>query len=257
MSRRKFSTTLMLLLASALSCAAAAYAQTAPRSGATQHNALTDQERREGWRLLFDGRGTQGWRAAYGDSFPAKGWTIEDGALVSSDKGGGGDIVTAEAFGDFDLRFEWRLSEGGNSGLKYFVEERRPKPEGPTIGCEYQIIDDAKYDDPTHGKLTQAQTTASLYDLIPAKDKTVNPPGEWNESRIVVRGRHVEHWLNGRKVVEYERGSEPFRAAVAASKFKNYPGFGEAAAGRILLTDHGHRTWFRNMKIKASKDAAK
>lgn len=224
--------------------------------GVTQRNTLTAEEKREGWKLLFDGSTTAGWRGAYREQFPESGWVIKDGALMSINEGGresqaGGDIVTADEYSNFDLQFEWQLSAGGNSGVKYFVEERRPRPAGSTIGCEYQIIDDAKYNDPAHGALKEAQKTGALYDLIPARDKVVNPPGEWNQSRIVVRGRHVEHWLNGRKVVEYERGGESFRAAVAASKFKDYQGFGEAPRGRILLQDHGHKAAFRNIKIRA------
>ncbi|MGA0555640.1 3-keto-disaccharide hydrolase [Larkinella sp. VNQ87] len=222
-------------------------------------NTLTAKEKKEGWQLLFDGKTSKGWRGAYKDAFPAKGWVIEDGTLSITKTDGSesthyGDIVTEGEYGDFDLMFEFKLTEGANSGLKYFVEEHKPKPSGSAYGLEYQVLDDDKHPDAKMGR-DGNRTVGSLYDLIPAKDKKVNPIGEWNQSRIVSKGSHVEHWLNGKKVVEYERGSEAFRNLVAQSKYKassyNAHGrFGEAPKGHILLQDHGDRVSFRNMKIK-------
>ncbi|MCI0392187.1 MAG: DUF1080 domain-containing protein [Acidobacteria bacterium] len=225
------------------------------QSGGTGINVLTEREKREGWKLLFDGKTTEGWRGAYREKFPESGWAVMDGTLVSVNTGGGesqagGDIVTVDEYGSFDLRFEWQISEGGNSGVKYFVEEQSPKPKGSAIGCEYQLLDDVKFLGVAEGKIPEKQKTAALYDVFPARNNVLNPIGAWNQSRIIVRGKRVEHWLNGRKVLEYERGSEAFRTAVADSKFKNHPGFGLAAKGRILLQDHGHRAAFRNIKIR-------
>ncbi|GAB3928254.1 3-keto-disaccharide hydrolase [Larkinella terrae] len=222
-------------------------------------NTLTAREKKEGWQLLFDGKTSKGWRGAYKDNFPEKGWLIEDGSLVISKTDGSesthyGDIVTDGEYGDFDLMFDFKLTEGANSGLKYFVVEESPKPKGSAYGLEFQVLDDDKHPDAKLGR-NGNRTVGSLYDLIPAKDKKANPIGQWNTGRVVSKGKHVEHWLNGKKVVEYERGSEAFRNEVAQSKYKapsyNAHGrFGEAPKGHILLQDHGDRVAFRNIKIK-------
>ncbi|WP_460976391.1 3-keto-disaccharide hydrolase [Spirosoma knui] len=222
-------------------------------------NTLTDKEKKEGWKLLFDGKTTNGWRGAYKDKFPDKGWTVDEGALTIQQSDGSesqsfGDIVTDGEYGDFDLVFDFKLTEGANSGLKYFVVEQSPKPKGSAFGLEFQVLDDAKHPDAKMGR-NGNRTVGSLYDLIPAKDKKANPIGEWNTGRVVSKGKHVEHWLNGSKVVEYERGSEQFRELVAMSKYKapeyNANGrFGEASKGHILLQDHGNKVSFRNIKIK-------
>ena len=217
-------------------------------------NTLSLQEKKEGWKLLFDGTTMKGWRGAYSDSLPAKGWWVKDGLLVVRASGGaeaayGGDIVTADEYSSFEMVVDFKLTEGANSGIKYFVIEQQPKSPGSAIGLEYQLLDDTRHPDAKLG-INGNRTLASLYDLIPATNKTVYPIGQWNHARIVVRGKHVEHWLNGTKVLEYERGGKEFLAHKAASKFKDREGFGEAPQGHILLQDHGDQVFFRNIKIR-------
>jgi hypothetical protein len=217
-------------------------------------NTLSREEKQEGWKLLFDGRTMNGWRGAYLDSLPTKGWEVKDGILMVQASGGaeaafGGDIVTVEQYGSFELVVDFRLTEGANSGIKYFVTERQPRTPGSAKGLEYQLLDDARHPDAKLG-INGNRTLASVYDLFPATNKTVHPIGEWNHARIVVRGKHVEHWLNGIKVLEYERGGKEFLAHKAESKFKDLDGFGEAPKGHILLQDHGDQVFFRNIKIR-------
>jgi hypothetical protein len=218
-------------------------------------NTLSDQERASGWRLLWDGSSTRGWRAAKGRAFPASGWEIQDGVLSVVETGGaesraGGDIVTEASFAAFELAFEFRLTPGANSGVKYYVDTGLNTGEGSAIGLEYQLLDDARHPDAKAGR-DGNRTLGSLYDLIPAAaSKPTRPIGEWNAARIISVGRHVEHWLNGAKVLEYERGSEAFRTLVAASKYKVWPAFGERPSGPILLQDHGNRVSFRSLKIR-------
>jgi hypothetical protein len=221
-------------------------------------NTLGDAERAEGWRLLWDGHTTWGWRSAKGKEFPKEGWEIKDGVLSVVETGGaesraGGDIVTDARYAAFDLELEFRLTPGANSGVKYYVDTELNKGEGSAIGLEYQLLDDARHPDAKMGR-DGNRTLASLYDLIPAAaGKKTRPIGEWNEARIVSDGRHVEHWLNGAKVLEFERGSDAFRELVAISKYKVWPSFGETEAGPILLQDHGNRVSFRNVKIRELK----
>jgi hypothetical protein len=217
-------------------------------------NVLSEEEKAAGWTLLFDGKTTNGWRAAHKDSFPPGGWTIADGALTVLASDGresqhGGDIVTVAEYSNFDLKLEFKLTEGANSGIKYFVTEKE-KPNGSAIGLEYQILDDERHPDAKEGNHEGSRTVASLYDLIKAGNKTVKPMSEWNEARIISQGLHVEHWLNGTKVLEYERGSAAYRKLVAESKYKIWENFGEAPQGHILLQDHGNKVSFRNIKIK-------
>ncbi len=217
-------------------------------------NELTENEKEEGWKLLFDGESTEGWRSAYGEGFPEKGWIIEDGLLTVVESGGaesqhGGDIVTVDEYSDFDLRLQVKYTEGANSGVKYFVTEKEEGVTGSAIGLEFQILDDFNHPDAKLGNHEGSRTLGSLYDLIKAENKRRAGVGNWNNVRIVSDGMHVEHWLNGFKVLEYERGSERFRQLVDESKYKNWENFGEAESGHILLQDHGDRVSFRSIKI--------
>jgi hypothetical protein len=219
-------------------------------------NMLTDFETNSGWKLLFDGETTKGWRGAYKDSFPNKGWEVNDGNItVLSSEGheaaNGGDIVTLDQYKAFDLSFDFRITAGANSGVKYFVTLKE-KNEGSAIGLEYQILDDSLHPDAKLGR-DGDRTLASLYDLIPADKQArfIHPVGKWNTGRIIVYpNNHVEHYLNGIKVLEYERGSPAFRSLVAVSKYKVWPNFGEAPEGHILLQDHGNEVSFRSIKIR-------
>lgn len=226
------------------------------------NNTLSEREKKEGWKLLWDGETTKGWRGAKIKSFPEKGWYIEDGLLkVEAADGGesahGGDIVTIEKYKNFVLEVDFKYSEGANSGIKYFVDTELNKGKGSSIGCEYQILDDKVHPDAKAG-VDGNRTLASLYDLIKADPKFYSPDqGKkrvnqygWNRARIVVKGKRVQHYLNGIKVVEYKRGDQQWRALVAYSKYKNWPNFGEAKEGHILLQDHGDEVFFKNIKIK-------
>lgn len=222
----------------------------------TLDNQLTPYEKERGWKLLFDGKSSTGWRSAKKEAFPEKGWTIRDGVLTIEASGGGeatnaGDIVTVDKYSAFDLAFDFKLTEGANSGVKYFVTLNEGT-KGSAIGLEYQILDDEKHPDAKQGK-DGNRTLASLYDLIKAEKQArfVRPIGEWNKGRIVVYpDNKVEHYINGLKVVEYERGSEEFRKLVADSKYKIWDNFGEAEEGHILLQDHGDEVHFKNIKLR-------
>ncbi|MFL5619101.1 MAG: DUF1080 domain-containing protein [Gemmatimonadaceae bacterium] len=239
-------------------------------------NQLTHAERRAGWRLLFDGRSLAGWRGLGYPGVPVGHWTVEDGAIrkiatekVAAGPDGrrppGGDLITVATFKDFELEWDWKMSSGGNSGLKYNVSEElsggqpsnvlRPAT-GTTgvshsaIGFEYQMIDDDRHSD---GKLPTHRSGA-LYDLItPDARKQLKPIGEWNHSRIVFNGAHGEHWLNGVKVVEYELGSRALDSALAASKFRSMPWYAQRRTGHIVLQDHGDDVWIRSVKIRELK----
>jgi hypothetical protein len=230
-------------------------------------NVLTEKEQSEGWKLLWDGKTTNGWRGARLDKFPDKGWHIKDGVLmVEKSTGGesahGGDIVTTEMYGNFILKVDFKMTKGANSGIKYFVDAELNKGKGSAIGCEYQILDDAHHPDAKMGSEGN-RTLASLYDLIPASakyfvpnesnDKRYNQYG-WNRAKIVANGKKVQHFLNGIKVVEYERSTPVWRALVARSKYHVWPNFGELEKGHILLQDHGDEVYFKNIKIKVLPD---
>jgi hypothetical protein len=222
----------------------------------TMANSLSEFEKKAGWKLLFDGTTSNGWKGAYKDSFPQKGWEIKDGVMkvlssAGAESTNGGDIVTIEKFSAFDLSFDFNLSTGANSGVKYFVTLSENNT-GSAIGLEYQLLDDSLHPDAKLG-ISGNRTLASLYDLIKAEKTTrfIKQPGNWNTGRIVVYpNNHVEHYLNGIKVLEYERGSQAYRDLVAISKYKIWPGFGEAKEGHILLQDHGNEVSFRSIKIR-------
>jgi hypothetical protein len=208
---------------------------------------------------LFDGKSSRGWRGIHSDHFPEKGWQIEDGVLKVNPSGGeegssGGDIITREKFADFELRWEWRmLSKGGNSGVKYYVDEGLTGNSKAGIGLEYQILDDANHPWMLEGKMTPCDyhTLGSLYEVYPAScDKEPAPLGEWNRSRIISRDGQVEHWLNGSLILSYNRFSADFQERVSQSKFRDIPGFGQIEQGHILIQDHPGEVHFRNMEIR-------
>lgn len=229
----KFVARVALLSVAVISCAA--------------ENQLSDQEKREGWFLLWDGSTAQGWRSVRSDAFPQKGWEMKEGVLSVLKKGGGGDIITEQVFTNFTLKLEFRLTRAANSGIKYFFNPKRHNGTSP----EFQVLDSA-HPDAQKGK-NGSRKVASLYDVLPAPAAKLRPLGEWNEAMIVCQGKQVEHWLNGEKVLSFERGSEAFRAAVAQSKFSKIPNWGEAESGHILLQDHTDHVSYRNIKMKVSK----
>ena len=217
-------------------------------------NELTENEKRKGWYLLWDGQTTNGWKSAKKDDFPEFGWAINDGVLSVVESGGGesthgGDIVTDKKFSDFELELEFNITPGANSGIKYFVDTNLNKGEGSSIGCEFQVLDNKLHPDANAG-VNGNRMAGSLYDLITADDRPTIKPGTWNKARIIVKGGHVEHWLNNKKVVEYDRYSQMFKSLVAYSKYAKYKGFGTADSGRILLQDHGNAVSYRSIKIR-------
>ena len=224
-------------------------------------NELTDYEVRNGWRLLWDGKTSAGWRGAKLDRFPESGWTMKDGILTVEATDGGestgpGDIVTTDSFSNFELQFEFLITKGANSGVKYFVDPSLNKGTGSAIGCEFQILDDAVHPEAKAG-VSGNRTLGSLYDLITAENlqtkgraKQFKGIGQWNQGRIISHNGHVEHWLNNEKVVEFDRFSQMFRALVAYSKYKVWPGFCQWPDGQLLLQDHGNTVSYRNIKVR-------
>ncbi len=219
-------------------------------------NLLTPEEAAEGWKLLFDGKCSCGWQSAKKPgTFPEKGWKIENGILtVEKGNGGesenGGDIITSRPYRDFILKVDFKITPGANSGIKYFVNPETNKGAGSAIGCEFQVLDDKLHPDAKLG-VKGNRTMGSLYDLIPAKKgpwESYTIDG-WQRAMIVVKGKHVEHWLNGVKIVEYERDNQMWDALVAYSKYKDWPNFGNAEEGYILLQDHGDQVSYRSIKI--------
>ena len=225
-------------------------------------NDLTPAQKEEGWKLLWDGMSSKGWRGARLDAFPEKGWSLKDGLLTVEKSGGeesahGGDIVTIKKYKSFVLEVDFRITKGANSGIKYFVDPDLNTGAGSAIGCEFQILDDRNHPDAKMG-IAGNRTLASLYDLIKAdallygqdnNPKRFKGVGTWTRARIEVRGAKVAHYLNGIKVVEYERGTQMWKALVAYSKYVDWPAFGEAESGHILLQDHGDEVSFKNIKL--------
>jgi hypothetical protein len=222
-------------------------------------NTLTKKETKEGWHLLFDGRTPTGWASERGGPFPTTGWQIQDGLLSVTDTGGkeggdAGDIVTTRTYANYELSVDFRVTPGANSGILYLVDLTLKPGPGSPVGYEYQILDDALHPDAKRGK-DGDRTVGSLYDLIPAagtatNTKPIHPVGDWNTARILVRGPHAEQWLNGVKVVEYDRDSPAFKQIVADSKFHVYPSFAAMHDTPIVLQDHGFPVSFRNIKIR-------
>jgi hypothetical protein len=226
-------------------------------------NTLSDAEQRAGWRLLFDGKSFTGWRGLGYDTVPNAHWKIENGTirkladgqvprLPDGQPAAGGDLMTRDTFRDFELTWEWKISRAGNSGVKYNVSEEISMANAPNhaaLGFEYQMLDDSLHEDnkvPSH-------RTGALYDLIPPTTSNVMvvaPVGNWNSSRIVLRGNHGEHWLNGRKVVEFDLGTARMDSLLAASKYRSIPNFATRRAGHIVLQDHVDEVFFRNIKIR-------
>jgi hypothetical protein len=217
-------------------------------------NTLSDEEVAQGWKLLWDGKTTEGWRGAKLTTFPTDGWKVEKGYLkVLSSTGGestnGGDIVTVKKYKNFELSVDFKITEGANSGIKYFVDTELNKGAGSSIGCEFQILDDQKHPDAKLG-VKGNRTLGSLYDLIAAPETKFFRKTDFNNARIVVKGNNVQHFLNDKLTVEYERNTQMWQALVNYSKYGVWPNFGNASEGNILLQDHGNEVWFKNIKIK-------
>lgn len=220
-------------------------------------NTISPKEVKEGWALLWDGKTTNGWRGAKISNFPEKGWVIDNGILKVLKSGGGestngGDIVTTRKYKNFILSVDFKITEGANSGVKYFVNPDLNKGEGSAIGCEFQILDDDKHPDAKLG-VRGNRKLGSLYDLIPAPENKPFNKKDFNTAVVVVKNNKVEHWLNGVKILEYERNNDMWKALVNYSKYRDWPNFGNAAEGNILLQDHGDEVWFKNVKIKELK----
>jgi len=221
---------------------------------------LTNSESRKGWRYLWDGASSKGWRGAKLDHFPEKGWVMENGVLKVLSSGGaesrnGGDIITVDTYSNFELSVDFKITKGANSGIKYFVDPALNKGTGSAIGLEFQVLDDQAHPDAQQGK-NGNRTVGSLYDLIRAESftsqrgKNFKGVGNWNNARIVVNGGKVEHWLNQVKVVEFNRHSQIFKALVEKSKYEKWENFGQLPEGHILLQDHGDEVSFKNIKIR-------
>ena len=249
-------------------CSFALMLASAAAAGAQKPNQLTAAEQRAGWRLLFDGKSFDGWRGLGYDSVPTAHWRIVDGAIEKIPSGAvprqadgqpavGGDLMTKNTFRDFELAFRWKVVPGSNSGVKFNVSEElslKYATNHAALGFEYQVLDDSLNSDnkvPTH-------RAGSLYDLIaPNAAKHLRPVGQWNDARIVFRGNHGEHWLNGAKIVEFELGTPRMDSLLAASKYHPIPGFADHRPGHIVLQDHGDEAYYRNIRIRELHDSSR
>ncbi len=216
-------------------------------NNASPYNILTPEEQKEGWKLLFNGKDLAGWKGYNMDTVPDN-WGVENDCMVCLGRGSDkhGDIITVDEFGDFDLRLEWKISPGGNSGIFYHVVESPEYPTPYATGPEYQLIDQLGW----KGKLADWQTTGANYAMDPPEHAKIKPALEWNTAEIVVKGPHVVHYLNGSKVVEYDLWTDEWKEKVKNCKWKDYPAYGLAKKGHIGLQDHGSKIWFRNIRIK-------
>lgn len=251
----------ILMIAAAVSIACVRGGGSSPPAQARAPNTLTAEEKAEGWILLFDGYSLEGWRGLGREGVPEGHWIIEDDAIKKVPSGevplqadgqplAGGDLMTVEAFENFELYLEWKISPAGNSGVKYNVSEEMSTsypPRHAALGFEYQILDDERHPDALNGP---NRTAAALYDLIAPEGKILMPVGEFNSARIIFRGSRAEHWLNGVKVVEYDLGTPRMGELMAASKYRDILGFAEKRKGHIVLQDHTDAVWYRNIKIR-------
>ena len=216
-------------------------------------NTLTEKEKEDGWILLFDGESTDSWRGYNSDQFPDKGWQIQDNLLMveasgTGEDGFGGDIITKDQFEDFEFKVDFKLSPQGNSGIVYLVKEEENTPSWHSAP-EYQLLDNQYYEE--NGDIPMDKhRTGDAYDIKAATEDAMNPVGEWNEAMIRVKDGNVEHWLNGKKVVEYSLQSPEWKQLVEKSKFADYPAYGMAEKGHIGIQDHGHQLWYRNIKVR-------
>lgn len=254
----------MRLLAVLVCLLTTAFAPRLTAAESSSPNALSAAEKSAGWQLLFDGKSFTGWRAFTGTDVPLDKWKVEDGTLhalkgvhLAGDRKS--DIITEKKYTDYEFSWDWKVGPRSNSGIKYLVTESRPNTPGP----EYQMLDEqpagatpaAKTGDAKKGGGSRGiSSTGSFYEVLPpAADKPLKPAGEWNTSRVVVRGKDVEHWLNGKKILTFNLDSPAVKAGIAKSKFKDEPGFGDKIAGHLMLTHHGDEAWFRNVKIREIK----
>jgi len=240
--------TMTLVLAAAV---APLMAQSGLSAQKRQDPTATTTAGKDGWIQLFDGKDMKGWRGYKKADAASTRWKVEDGLLTIPQTGAGDthgqqDLITEATYEQFDLRWEWKIAQGGNSGVKYFVLEDQPA----AIGHEYQMIDDERHPD---AKIGPHRQTAALYDVFPAHDRPMKPAGEWNTSEVIVKGKHVTHMLNGKTVLEYDLDSPELMAAVAKSKFKDIARFGHPQNGHILVQDHGDQVWYRKIEIKRIK----
>lgn len=214
------------------------------------HNALTSSEKGDGWKLLFDGSSLTGWRAYMDD--PVEGaWSVSDGALLlkhGSTKDTQANLITVAEYDDFELRFDWKIESGTNSGVIFHIGEGPKKPY--LTGPEYQVLDDKGFRSAKGEPVTREEYTGSHYAIEASAGAAPRPIGEWNSSRILVKGNHVEYWLNGEKTAEYDMHSSKWNEQIANSKFAKWKEFATTGKGHIGLQDHGHAAWFRNLKIK-------
>ena len=238
--------TILLLLVFGLACqkeAGTAGAEGTPETDGGETIAETPDA--EGWMVLFDGTSTEQWRGYRTDSLPEAWVVTDDGALFLSDEGEGGDIVTTEQYADFELELEWKISEGGNSGIMFRVSEEHDAPW--RTGPEMQVLDDERHPDAEEG---EDRLAGANYDMHGPSEKVVNPAGEWNQIRLLVDGAHVEHWLNGTKIVDYELESDDWKQRIAESKWIEMPDYGKMPSGHICLQDHSDPVWYRNVRIR-------